>query len=288
MRTRSRRSARRGVTRPRCRSPPSRRCKLKGLGFSILPLPTEKKFPPPKDWEKASQNNPAVFLKNPGTHNYAVLPPPGCFGWDIDKDAPALLAELEAKLGLAAADADDADAQRGAPVLPLAARTLPDPRARCSGASSRAGRWARGRAISSGPGSVVVQDNGTLGAYYAVRRWTIADLPRAWAEAALDWRAPREVKTQPTARWLSSARTTSCPSRCRRVGGTTPSVTTALAVQQGPVGQRDVGRRSRRSWLRALASRSRSRSCESALSAPSVTSKTGWGARLCQLLSRSM
>jgi hypothetical protein len=61
-------------------------------------------------------------------------------------------------------------------------------------------RWPfgdEGQGYLVGPGSVVVQESGALGMYRAYGlddEDGIADLPRVWAEAALAWKPPREVK----------------------------------------------------------------------------------------------
>jgi len=177
--------------------------KLKGLGFSILPLPTEKKAPPPKDWEKASQNNPAVFLKNPGTHNYAVLPPPGVFGWDVDKEAPGVLTAVGNALGEYLPETLMTLTPNGKHLFfkwPLVER----PRGPMFGQVVTRWPLGEGQGYLVGPGSVVVQENGTLGVYQAVGLDDddpIAELPRSWAEAAMHYKPvrEREVKAGPLA-----------------------------------------------------------------------------------------
>jgi len=173
--------------------------KLKGLGFSVMPLPTDKKYPPPAEWEKAVVNNPAVFLRNPGTHNYAILPPPGVFGWDVDKEAPALLEQLEASIGVRLPETLVTLTPNGRHVF---YRWPAEPISRPKGAmfGGIVTRWPLGdpgQGYLVGPGSVVVQENGSLGVY---RSWSwdddepIADLPTEWVLAALGYKPAREVK----------------------------------------------------------------------------------------------
>lgn len=173
--------------------------KLKALGFTIMPLPTDKKGPPPGDWVKAAQNNPAVFLKNPGTHNYAVLPPPGCFGWDVDKTVPALMERLTGELGYLPESVSTVT-PNGMHQFFKWPEDLPRPKGAMFGEIVT--RWPagdEGQGYLVGPGSVVLQENGTMGVYYLFPSSddenVIADLPRPWAEAALRFKAPREVKS---------------------------------------------------------------------------------------------
>ena len=141
--------------------------RLRGLGFTVMPLPTNSKAPPPADWASASKNNPAVFLRNPGTHNYAVLPPPGCFGWDVDKDAPEALGKVEASLGVDLPPTLVTVTPNGRHVFYRWPEDLPRPRGPMFG--SVVTRWPfgdEGQGYLVGPGSVVVQENGSLGTYH--------------------------------------------------------------------------------------------------------------------------
>jgi hypothetical protein len=175
----------------RLRDPVGQALRLKRLGFSVIPVLTDMKDPPDVPWDRAVKSNPAVFLKNSGTRNYGVLPPPGCFGWDVDKGVPALLLDLSKRYGW----------------LPGTITTLtpngkhlyfrwPENLARPKGPmfGQVVTRWPfgdEGQGYLVGPGSVVLQDDGTLGAYRLLatdENAPIADLPPEWAVAALNWR----------------------------------------------------------------------------------------------------
>ena len=173
--------------------------KLKALGFSIMPLPTEKKYPPPADWPTAAKNNPAVFLTNPGTHNYAVLPPPGCFGWDVDKEAPELLLKVGDTLGVMLPETLTTFTPNGQHKFYRWPESVERPRGPMFGGVVT--RWPLdepGQGYLVGPGSVVVQDNGALGVYHSFSfddEEPIAELPIEWALAAQMWRPAREVRS---------------------------------------------------------------------------------------------
>jgi len=173
--------------------------RLKGWGFTVMPLPTNAKSPPPSNWESAVKNNPAVFLQNPGTHNYALLPPPGCFGWDVDKTAPELLLKVSDSLGLVLPETLTTFTPNGQHKFYRWPEDLPRPKGPMFGGVVT--RWPfgdEGQGYLVGPGSVVVQENGTLGVYHSFAfddDEPIADFPRMWAEAALAFKAPREVKS---------------------------------------------------------------------------------------------
>jgi hypothetical protein len=177
--------------------------KMKGLGFTVMPLPTNQKSPPPKDWVSAAKNNPAVFLANPGTHNYAVLPPPDCFGWDVDKGVPDLLVKVAASLGVSLPDTLMTFTPNGRHQFYRWPTALPRPKGAMFGEVVT--RWPagdEGQGYLVGPGSVVVQDNGTLGVYHAYGLDDpdgIADLPLTWAQAALDFKPPRATPPPPSA-----------------------------------------------------------------------------------------
>lgn len=172
--------------------------RLKGWGFTVMPLPTNAKSPPPTDWVRAAANNPAVFLKNPGTNNYAILPPPGCFGWDVDKGAPELLDKVEAALGVTRGGTLTTFTPNGQHQFYRWPEDLPRPKGPMFGGIVT--RWPagdEGQGYLVGPGSVVVQENGSLGVYHLFvgdDEDPIRDLPREWAEAALRWKPPRVVK----------------------------------------------------------------------------------------------
>jgi hypothetical protein len=169
--------------------------RLRGLGFTIMPLPTNSKAPPPDNWAVASKNNPAVFLSNPGTHNYAVLPPPGCFGWDVDKDAPKTLEDVGKSLGIGLPETLVTITPNGRHMFYRWPEHLLRPRGPMFG--SVVTRWPfgdEGQGYLVGPGSVVVQENGSLGAYVLSvpdSDAPISDLPVAWAQAALSYRPQR-------------------------------------------------------------------------------------------------
>lgn len=175
---------------------------MKGLGFTIMPLPTNAKGPPPGDWSVLARSNPAVFLTNPGTHNYAVLPPPGCFGWDVDKDAPDLLVKVGASLGVYLPETLTTITPNGRHQFYRWPEDLARPKGPMFG--NVVTRWPagdEGQGYLVGPGSVVVQENGTLGVYQMLPvddDEPIADLPREWALAALKFKEPRH-DTVPTA-----------------------------------------------------------------------------------------
>jgi hypothetical protein len=170
---------------------------LKALGFTIIPVKTGSKDPSSQRWTEAATNDPAVFLRNPGTHNYGVLPPPGCFCWDVDGDIPAFLMETGLVLG-----------------------TLPETRIHQSphgqhwffrwpeGYKRPTGpmfgrivtRWPfgeKGQGYVVGPGSELV--NGENLKYSVAWEADIAPLPYEWAQAAILHKPEVEREHKPLA-----------------------------------------------------------------------------------------
>ena len=172
--------------------------RLRGLGFTVMPLPTNAKSPPPSDWASASKNNPAVFLRNPGTHNYAVLPPPGCFGWDVDKDAPEALGTGRGdSLGVEPPPTLVTVTPNGRHVfyrwpedLPAPARTHVRQRRHPLAVRRRGTGLSRRTGVGRGAGERVPRD---VPPVRLPESGDIADLPREWAQAALSWRAAKAV-----------------------------------------------------------------------------------------------
>lgn len=164
---------------------------LQALGFTILPVKTGGKAPSTDRWEQAVHNDPAVFLRNPGTRNYGILPPPGCFCWDVDKDVPIFLADQTATLG---------------PLPPTRAHKSPHgkhvfyrwpdtvPRPRGPMFKRIVTRWPFGdvgQGYVVGPGSVL--SNGSEHPYSVLLDEDIASLPIAWARAAIEANPAREA-----------------------------------------------------------------------------------------------
>jgi hypothetical protein len=150
-----------------------------GSGRTGLGPDSIGKHPIGDAWQANAVHDPElvrVMMGNPGNRSFGIVPPPGTFGWDVDGTAPGILAKLAETLG-----------------------PLPETRRHASGNGEHAFyRWPEGVPGGSGnlfrivtrwaPGGMVVAPgsiHASTGKLYRVAADVpIAELPRAWAEAA--------------------------------------------------------------------------------------------------------
>jgi len=175
---------------------------LAAIGCAIIPVQTHKKDPlMGKRWEETARTYPQTFLRNPGTLNYGVLPPPGCVILDVDGDNPAWMAELAQTLGQLPETRIHAS-PNGQHWFFRWPDTLPRPSGPWWGRV--VARWPYGddgQGYVVGPGSQVKQPDGSIKAYSVLWDEPIADLPLSWAESVLAYRPPRAVPTPEGMDW---------------------------------------------------------------------------------------
>jgi len=164
---------------------------FKERGFDVIPVKTGGKDPTSDRWESAIKNDPRVFLRNPGTQNYGLLPPPGVVILDVDGEVPTFLHRLGEELGHNLPTTMTNASPHGLHVMYRWPKDLPRPKGPWWG--KVVARWnfeegeRAGRGYVVGPGSKLA-DGGEY------RRWLkedIADLPVEWAQSVLSWRTPK-------------------------------------------------------------------------------------------------
>jgi len=129
-------------------------------------------------------------LRNPGTQNYGLLPPPECVILDVDKDSPAWMAEVTERLGQLP-ETRIHQTPNGQHWFFRWPAHLPRPTGPWWGRV--VARWPfgdDGQGYVVGPGSVVRQPDGSLQTYSVLWDAPIADLLEAWAHDVLAYRPP--------------------------------------------------------------------------------------------------
>jgi hypothetical protein len=139
------------------------------------------KHPIGDEWQKQAERDPQrvrTMLGNPGNRSYGIIPPPGVFEWDVDKDAPEVLRSLAEKLGPLPPTRVHRSGN-GKHVFYRWPASVPHVGGNVFGVTTR---WAPGGMVV-GPGSVH-----PTGRLYAVEDdRPIAEFPVAWAQAAAGW-----------------------------------------------------------------------------------------------------